>query len=243
MDIEHDLFAQFARIGELLHRHQHWTRRAHGPAGDPHRGQGRVMALLKMQPEITQKDLSFLLDIRPQSLGELLAKLERGGYITRTPSDTDRRGMDIRLTEAGTQAAEQSATSADMFASLDRDEQATLGGLLERVIADLEQSLEAMQAEAPDRPGPHGHACFHGRDPEEVEHRGGRHHHFHHSGHGYGEHPHGGEERPQHPHGRGHRPHTHEGRHRPHGHGADDAGRLPGDCGRPRTEHPETPEE
>jgi hypothetical protein len=33
------------------------------------------LKLLKMQPEITQKDLSDLLDMRPQSLGTLLKKL------------------------------------------------------------------------------------------------------------------------------------------------------------------------
>lgn len=156
-----DLFAQFARISELLHRHQHWTRRAHGPGGDPHRGQGRVMALLKMQPEITQKELSFLLDIRPQSLGELLAKLERGGFIERTPSDTDRRGMNIRLTDAGAKAADQSTPASGIFASLAPEEQATLAGYLERIIADLEKSLGEIQEKHGFDREPHGH-CPHG---------------------------------------------------------------------------------
>ena len=96
-----DLLAKLSRIGELLHRYSHRNHRMHGPAGDPHRGQGRVMALLKMRPEISQKELAYLLDIRPQSLGELLAKLERNGYIERSASEEDRRGMNIRLTEAG----------------------------------------------------------------------------------------------------------------------------------------------
>ena len=57
--------------------------------------------MLKLKPEISQKELSDLLDMRPQSLGELLGKLERNGYITRTPSERDQRVLIIRLTDAG----------------------------------------------------------------------------------------------------------------------------------------------
>lgn len=156
-----DLVALFVRIGELLHRQRHYAHRAHGPAADPHRGQGRVLALLKMRPEISQKDLSYLLDIRPQSLGELLTKLERNGYIQRDPSEDDRRAMNIRLTEAGAAATEQSDAPTDMFSSLNAEEQTVLKGYLERVIAELEESLASVREE-PDfaegcRHGHHGH--------------------------------------------------------------------------------------
>lgn len=42
---------------------------------------------------------------RSQSLGELLAKLERSGYITRSPSEADRRVIGIHLTDAGKKAS------------------------------------------------------------------------------------------------------------------------------------------
>ena len=179
---EMELLPQFIRIGELMHRYRHWAHQMCGPGADPHRGQGRVMALLKMRPEISQKDLSYLLDIRPQSLGELLAKLERGGYIEREPSPEDRRVMNIKLTEAGASAAEQRTMAADatMFSSLTGDERTTLGGLLAKVVAELEQSLEKMHEE---------HGCEeHGRHRHHPPHER-RHLHSHeheHDEHGHG---------------------------------------------------------
>jgi len=97
-----------------------------------------------MNPEITQKELSFLLDMRPQSLGELLMKLERSGCITRTASENDKRVMDICLTDEGLEAANRAgkeAYSAGLFSSLSKDEQAALGGYLGRIITELENSI------------------------------------------------------------------------------------------------------
>ena len=70
------------------------------------RGQGRVLALLKMKPEMSQRDLTFLMGMSKQSLAELLTKLERSGYIEREASEEDRRVMNVRLTETGAMAAE-----------------------------------------------------------------------------------------------------------------------------------------
>lgn len=137
-----DLFGQFARVEWLLHRYHQHNHRAFGPMGDIHRGQGRVLALLKMQPEISQKDLSFLLDMRPQSIGELLAKLEKNGYITRTQSEADRRIVNIKLTEAGEKATEQQHGRGELFDCLAEEERETLSVYLDRIIAHMEQQLD-----------------------------------------------------------------------------------------------------
>ncbi len=68
---------------------------------DSSKGQGRVLSILKMKPEISQKELTFLLDISKQSLAELLGKLEKNEYIVRKPSEEDRRVQMITLTEKG----------------------------------------------------------------------------------------------------------------------------------------------
>ncbi|MDR3270259.1 MAG: MarR family transcriptional regulator [Peptococcaceae bacterium] len=145
-----DLYEQFDRITWLLHRYHQHKHRQHGPLGDTRRGQGRVLALLQLKPEISQKELSDILDIRSQSLGELLAKLERNGYITRTPSPTDRRVIDIRLTEAGQQAPsendEPSTEEATIFSCLNAAEQAALSDYLGRVIALLKEQHHASGA-------------------------------------------------------------------------------------------------
>ena len=70
--------------------------------------------------------MSKILDMRPQSLGELLEKLERNGYITRNPSEEDQRIMTVRLTEAGKELAnsEERLDTDDLFSSLNSEEQA-----------------------------------------------------------------------------------------------------------------------
>ncbi len=176
-----DLFEQFTRLNWLLHRYHQQNHREYGPMGDTHRGQGRILALLKLKPEISQKELSTILDIRSQSLGELLAKLEKSGYITRSPSDEDRRVMIIRLTEAGKSASTKSEQQMDteaLFEGLDEEERMKLSDYLSRIIATMEQLVGNSDAdyEFPNRPpfdgrdfGPNhgmhgGQPPFNGRD-------------------------------------------------------------------------------
>lgn len=141
---EAELFEQFNRLQWLLHRYHQQNHRQHGPMGDPHRGQGRVLSLLRLQPKISQRELSYLLDMRPQSLGELLIKLERSGYIERTPSESDRRVMNIALTEQGKQAAgegEARPDAAGLFDCLSEEEREQFGEFIARIIESLEEQL------------------------------------------------------------------------------------------------------
>lgn len=92
----------FGAMRSSLQRWHDAYRRVHGgPASDPSRGQGRVLALLDMQGEMRQRDMGFILNIRPQSLGEVLAKLERAGFISRRTSEKDRRVLLVSITEKG----------------------------------------------------------------------------------------------------------------------------------------------
>lgn len=140
------LMRTFFHATALMHRYHHHIRRDREHGGNPHRGQGRVLALLKLKPEITQKELTFLLNMRNQSLGELLVKLERGGYIERTPSETDRRVMNVKLTEAGAEAAEQAEQNQQedgkLFESFTEEEREQFGGYLQRLIEELEKQTE-----------------------------------------------------------------------------------------------------
>ncbi len=53
---------------------------------------------------ISSRELAELLDIRPSSLTELLARAEKMGIITRTPDETDKRVVRVRLSEEGAKA-------------------------------------------------------------------------------------------------------------------------------------------
>lgn len=134
------------KFGQVLWQMHSYTRRSFkggDPTCNPHQGQGRVLAILKLQPEISQKDLAYLLGMRPQSLGELLAKLEKSGYITREPSEEDRRVMIVRLTDAGRAAAEGQTdaqpVTAGLFDCLSEEEQDTLSGYLDRILDSLDR--------------------------------------------------------------------------------------------------------
>lgn len=135
---------QFLKLESLLHRHFEKMRHGNEPFGNPHKGQGRVLSLLKLQPVTTQKELSFLLDMRPQSLGELLSKLEIKGYITRKRSEADRRILTIKLTELGTEVADKldtNQTQQTVFDSLSKNEQTQLGTIMDKLIKELEKEI------------------------------------------------------------------------------------------------------
>ena len=93
-----------------------------------------MLAILKMKPEISQKELGFLLNMSKQALAELLAKLEKSGYITREPSEEDKRVMTIKLTESGMNAAgdvgEGAPETAKIFDCLSDEELTAFSGIL-----------------------------------------------------------------------------------------------------------------
>lgn len=155
------LARKVARMGMLIHRYYGASAHRHGGRIDPLRGQGRVLALLKAKPETTQRELSYLLDMRQQSLSELLAKLEEKGYVTRNKSAEDGRVTVVRLTEAGADAApspQQMEDHADALEFLSADEQSQLETLTDKVTAELERKLEAMGIDPHQGPrGPRGH--------------------------------------------------------------------------------------
>lgn len=136
-----ELFEKLMRLQWLIQRQRLQNRGTRGPFADPTRGQGRVLAILKMQPEISTKDLSYLLDIRQQSLSELLGKLEKAGYITRRPMEIDKRVMMVKLTDKGRDAQQEKPDFSYPFDCLNPEEQLVFGGYLDRVIGKLEEDL------------------------------------------------------------------------------------------------------
>lgn len=141
-----ELLRKIVRVGMLLHRYQGMYFRAYGPFANPVRGQGRVLSILKMKPQISQKELSYLLDMRQQSLSELLQKLEKSGLITRAADSEDKRAVLISLTPEGMQCApegQENAFAGDtLFDCLTGEERALFEGLLDRLAVSLQRKLE-----------------------------------------------------------------------------------------------------
>jgi len=103
---------QLQQLQMLMHRALFHDFMGNNRVRNPHRGQGRVLAILKLKPEISQRDLTYLLDMSRQSVAELLTKLEKSGYITREQSEADKRIMMIKLTEKGMNAAGEADENA-----------------------------------------------------------------------------------------------------------------------------------
>lgn len=100
--------------------------------------QKRILILLSEEGPLTQRALTQRLGIQPGSASEVLRKLEAAGWITRTPSQLDRRTTDLALTETGRPVTQQAraqreARHQEMFAPLSPQEKAQLLALLEKV--------------------------------------------------------------------------------------------------------------
>ncbi len=133
-DLYTDIYEKLSTLQWLMKRRQMFSHAEYGPFADSTRGQGRVLAMLKIQPEIATKDLSYLLGIRQQSLNELLNKLEKSGYVERRPSDADRRVMVVHLTEKGKTVTQPASDYEEVLGCLSQEELQQLGNYLGRII-------------------------------------------------------------------------------------------------------------
>ena len=128
--------------------------------------QKHILIVLRESGPITQRELTEKLGIKPGSASEVIGKLEAAGLICRVPSDTDRRTMDIRLTEEGRVQAEEAAAKRqgrhqEMFSCLSAEERETLLALLEKLSADW-NTRYGREEKRPDGCG-HEHHGPHGR--------------------------------------------------------------------------------
>lgn len=114
--------------------------------------QKRVLILLWETKGMTQKELTNRMGVQPGSASEVIGKLEDAGLIVRTPSETDRRTADIRLTQAGEAMAQEAYSRRkerhdQMFAVLTEQEKETLISLLERINRDWDQKYRTQDGE------------------------------------------------------------------------------------------------
>jgi DNA-binding MarR family transcriptional regulator len=141
--MNNELYEKLMRLQWLFHK-QHLRDWAHGghPA-DQTRGQGRILAFLKLRDNISTKDLSYLLGMAISSLNEMLSKLEKNGYIVREVSDSDKRIMLVKLTGKGRVEKQSDATNMnDIFVCLSDEEQRIFSDYLDRIMAAMKKHFE-----------------------------------------------------------------------------------------------------
>lgn len=128
--LEDKLLWQLRTCGHFLH---------HNTGGKA--GQHRILTILAERGDTTQKELQEILDVRSGSISEILNKVEADGFIERIQSKTDKRQMNLKLTESGREAASQMGQQSrdlvsELFAGLSEEEKEQLAGLLEKVLGD-----------------------------------------------------------------------------------------------------------
>jgi DNA-binding MarR family transcriptional regulator len=150
--MNNELYEKLTRLQWQLHKQQMRGWASGGPTADATRGQGRILAFLKLRDGVSTKDLSYLLGMAVSSLNEMLSKLEKGGYITRKPSEQDKRIILVKLTDKG-KTEEQADTPdiGDMFACLSEEEQKVLGDYLDRINNVLKEKFGEIDNDAFER--------------------------------------------------------------------------------------------
>ncbi len=129
------IYEKLSTLQWLMKRRQMFSQAQSGPFADPARGQGRILAMLKIQPEIKTRELAYLLGIRQQSLNELLNKLEKSGHVERKPSEKDKRVMVVHLTEKGKRVQQPETDYQEILDCLSLEELQQFGEYLDRIIA------------------------------------------------------------------------------------------------------------
>ena len=120
-------------LASLLLRCAHTLRHFRGRADS----QTRVLHLLRARNGMSQQELLLRLGIQPGSLSELVGKLEDKGLITRQRDVTDKRRVNLYLTEEGLASLLSPARldEADQrFSALTGEEQSTLKSLLTKLL-------------------------------------------------------------------------------------------------------------
>ena len=117
---------------------------------------GRLLACIAENPNVSSRDLCEILDLRPSSLSEMLARAEREGWITRTVDEADRRVQRVNLSPKGKSFIEEMETAREKDAQrktacFTEEEKAQFCALCNR----LSEHLESLALDLPeDMPRP-----------------------------------------------------------------------------------------
>ena len=90
----------FGLMGLILHRMMNRARSMYQEF-DLNRSQASVLFSLHQKKSMSQKELAVQLNMTPPSITSTIQKMERSGYISRKPDQSDQRIMRLELTGKG----------------------------------------------------------------------------------------------------------------------------------------------
>ena len=139
---QEELLLQLYQCVGLLQRGKLQAARQGG--GMEHK-QGRLLYLLNQMEGASQKDLANVLDSRPASVSELIDRLERLELVDRRRGGSDRRKVNLFLTQKGKDTVPEATAARDtmvseLFADFTEEEMT----LLRRLMAKMLRKLEVM---------------------------------------------------------------------------------------------------
>jgi DNA-binding MarR family transcriptional regulator len=128
----------------------HDARHHHGSVDKRHpgaRSQGKLLRLLLERDGILVKDIVEELDIRPSSASELVAKLEKRGFVRTETDSQDKRAKHVYTTEKAREYSDRikaahNEIADEVLAALSEEEQEQLLALLKKIAASLERRAE-----------------------------------------------------------------------------------------------------
>ncbi|MBQ8334438.1 MAG: MarR family transcriptional regulator [Clostridia bacterium] len=147
--LEEEILGKLRRLNAMSRRHpkQNDPELPPPPEGDApppepekkNHGRGRLVALLMDNGPMAQSQLAASLGIRPQSLSELIGKVEADGMVTRRQSEEDKRQTIVSLTEKGranveTFRAAHKKHAEEFLAPLTEEEKQQFSDLLKKLI-------------------------------------------------------------------------------------------------------------
>jgi len=139
MSLQEEIYEKLFTLQWLLQRYKAQNQSAFA---DKSQGQGRVLAVLRMNEALLSKDLAYILGIRQQSLNELLKKLEKNGLVERIPSEKDGRVLLVKLTAKGKEIPKDDRDYSKLFKGLDEEDLAQFSRYLDQLILNLEDDVE-----------------------------------------------------------------------------------------------------
>jgi MarR family transcriptional regulator for hemolysin len=95
---EDDLLLLISDTARMIGTYADRLARRHGMT----KAQWVVMIRLDRNPGLSQKDLADMMEVEPITVGRLVDRLERRGFVAREPDEQDRRIWRLRLLPAAT---------------------------------------------------------------------------------------------------------------------------------------------
>ena len=132
------LMRTYGDIFKMVHQHSYHQMKEH----NIYPGQPKLLALIKDNEGITQKELSGKNCVKPASITEMLQKLEANDFVYRVPDENDKRIMRVYLTKKGKKFGEYSEKyHTDMmnhiFHGFSEEELITLTRLMDKMKDNL----------------------------------------------------------------------------------------------------------